>query len=71
MFDENLKRADVKDQMKSKISKDGKQPFVTDIKELRKRARKHMEMGAVTSGYRADPETVIRILNEVLANEIV
>lgn len=30
-----------------------------------------MEMGAVTSGYRADRETVIRILNEVLATEIV
>jgi len=30
-----------------------------------------MEMGAVTSGYNADRETVIRILNEVLATEIV
>jgi len=30
-----------------------------------------MEQGAVTSGYTADRETVIRILNEVLATEIV
>jgi bacterioferritin len=30
-----------------------------------------MEEGAVTSAYRADRETVIRILNEVLATEIV
>src|SRR6202035_714622 len=39
--------------------------------ELRRRAREHMEQGAVTSSYRADRETVIRILNEVLATEIV
>src|SRR5476651_741251 len=46
-------------------------PFVTDIQELRRRAREHMEMGAVTGSYAADRETVIRILNEVLATEIV
>ena len=46
-------------------------PFISDVEELRKRARKHMEMGAVTPGYKADRETVIRILNEVLATEIV
>ena len=51
--------------------KDGQRPFVTDIQELRRRAREHMEMGAVTSGYKADRETVIRILNVVLATEIV
>jgi bacterioferritin len=48
-----------------------KRPFVTDIQELRKRAREHMERGAVTNSYKADRETVIRILNEVLATEIV
>jgi bacterioferritin len=47
------------------------QPFVSDIQELRRRAREHMEQGAVTSAYKADRETVIRILNEVLATEIV
>lgn len=52
-------------------SKQEHQPFVTDIQELRKRARQHMEQGAVTSAYKADRETVIRILNEVLATEIV
>src|ERR1700690_2590256 len=46
-------------------------PFVTDIQELRRRARVHMEQGPVTSSYAADRETVIRILNEVLATEIV
>ena len=59
--------------MKTKTvnEKDGHRPFVTDIQELRRRARDHMEMGAVTTGYKADRETVIRILNEVLATEIV
>ena len=45
--------------------------FVSDIKNIRKRAREHIEHGAVTHGYKADRETVIRILNEALATEIV
>ena len=57
--------------MKPTLAKEVHQPFVTDIQELRRRAREHMEQGAVTSSYRADRETVIRILNEVLATEIV
>ncbi len=47
------------------------QPFLTDIKTLRERARRHMEQGAVTEGYGADREQVIKILNEALATEIV
>ncbi len=46
-------------------------PFLTDIKTLRERARKHIEQGAVTPGYKADRMTVVRILNEALATEIV
>jgi len=46
-------------------------PFLSDIQTLRERARQHMEKGAVTEGYRADRESVIRILNEALATEIV
>ena len=46
-------------------------PFLTDIKTLRERARKHIEQGAVTEGYAADRETVIKVLNESLATEIV
>ena len=45
--------------------------FLTDIQTLRKRARQHIEKGAVTEGYTADLETVVRILNEALATEIV
>ncbi len=46
-------------------------PFLTDVQELRRRARQHIETGAVTDSYRADRETVIKILNEALATEIV
>jgi bacterioferritin len=46
-------------------------PFLTDIAELRRRARQHIEEGAVTDGYRANRETVINLLNEALATEIV
>ena len=46
-------------------------PFLTDITTLRERARKHIENGAVTEGYKADRETVIKVLNEALATEIV
>src|SRR5687767_7985040 len=46
-------------------------PFLTDIKTLRERARKHIENGAVTAGYRGDRETAVKLLNEALATEIV
>ncbi len=46
-------------------------PFLSDIQAIRQRARQHIEQGAVTAGYRADRETVIRLLNESLATEIV
>lgn len=48
-----------------------KQPFLTDIKTIRERARKHIERGAVTEGYTGDLEKVISLLNEALATEIV
>ena len=46
-------------------------PFLTDVQELRRRARKHIEEGAVTEGYRANRDTVVKLLNEALATEIV
>ncbi len=52
-------------------SKQGKQTFLSDIQELRRRARKHMEKGAVTEGYKADRGKVVKILNEALATEII
>jgi bacterioferritin len=46
-------------------------PFLTDVQALRKRARQHMENGAVTEAYKGDRQTVVRILNEALATELV
>jgi len=45
--------------------------FLTDIKTLRERARKHIEEGAVTEGYGVDRNTSLRLLNEALATKIV
>lgn len=44
---------------------------LTDVQTLRERARQHVENGAVTEGYTADRETVLRLLNEALATELV
>jgi len=45
--------------------------FLTDVQALRKRARQHIDEGAVTFGYSADRETVLKLLNDSLATEIV
>ncbi|AYN94219.1 MULTISPECIES: ferritin-like domain-containing protein [Pseudomonas] len=47
------------------------QPFLTDIETIRQRARQHIEDGPITEGYSADRETVIKLLNDSLATEIV
>ena len=47
------------------------QPFLTDVKTLRARARKHIDQGAVTPGYVGNRETVLKLLNDALATEIV
>jgi len=44
---------------------------LTDVPTLRRRARQHLDDGAVTSGYGADRETVLGLLNAALATEIV
>lgn len=49
----------------------GNLAVLSDIQSLRKRARQHIEEGAVTEGYAADRDTVIRLLNEALATELV
>jgi bacterioferritin len=46
-------------------------PFLTDVQTLRQRARQHIEEGAVTATYGADRDTVVKVLNEALATEIV
>lgn len=44
---------------------------LSSIASLRERARRHIEDGAVTESYAADRETVLRLLNEALATELV
>lgn len=45
--------------------------FVSDLEEIRRRARQHIENGAVTENYKGDRKTVIKVLNEALATELV
>ena len=47
------------------------QPFLSDVKTLRERARKHIEKGPVTQSYGGDVKQAIEILQSVLATEIV
>jgi len=47
------------------------QPFLTDVKQLREKARTSIEKGAVTPDYHANAKQTIDILQTVLATEIV
>jgi bacterioferritin len=47
------------------------QPFLTDVKTLRERARKNISTGGVTFTYEGDVKKTIDILQSVLATEIV
>lgn len=44
---------------------------LTTVATLRERARQHIEQGAITAGYQADRQTVVKMLNDSLATEIV
>jgi bacterioferritin len=52
-------------------SSENSQPFLTDVKTLRERARKNISSGAVTFTYQGDVKKTIDILQSVLATEIV
>jgi bacterioferritin len=52
-------------------AKGSSQPFLTDVQTLRQRARQHIEQGAITETYGADRDTVVNVLNQALATEIV
>ena len=47
------------------------QPFVSDIQEIRRRAREHLDEGALTENYEGDVTTTLKLLNDALATEIV
>lgn len=49
----------------------GSAPALSDVRTLRERARRDIEEGAVTPNYGCDRDTVLRLLNEALATELV
>ena len=49
----------------------GRSTKLSDTKTLRKRARQHVESGAVTPGYAANRDMVLCLLNAALATELV
>ena len=55
----------------SNAKRSDNQPFLTDVKMLRERARQHIAGGAVTEGYGGDTETAVKVLNTALATEII
>ena len=65
------KTASADSSKRDSIKPDPGKPFLTDVKTLRARARQHIDKGAVTEGYRGDRDTVLKLLNEALATEIV
>jgi bacterioferritin len=46
-------------------------PFLSDVQELRRRARENMMRGPVTSDYRGDVQRAVDVLNQALATELV
>ncbi len=57
--------------MDTRTASDKSQPFLTDVKTLRDRARQHLERGSVTPNYEGDVKKTIEILQAVLATELV
>ena len=57
--------------MKSPDADASKEQELSDAATLRRRAREHIEAGAVTGGYEADRDRVLQLLNEALATELV
>ena len=57
--------------MPSTADKPAAQPFLSDVKTLRKRAREHMDQGVVSQSYIGDVARTIDILQSVLATELV
>jgi bacterioferritin len=46
-------------------------PFLSDVQELRRRARENMMSGPVTDDYRGDVKQAVNVLNQALATELV
>jgi len=48
-----------------------KSQFVSDIAAIRERARKHIQDGPITDSYTANRESVLKVLNDALATELI
>lgn len=46
-------------------------PFLSDVQELRRRARENMMRGPITSDYKGDISAAVDVLNQALATELV
>ena len=57
--------------MSNKPASQSQGSFVMDVQKIREQARKHMSDGSVTQSYSADKDTVLKLLNDSLATEIV
>jgi bacterioferritin len=53
------------------MAQTGNGEFALDVEEIRRRARRHIEQAAVTQGYGADLQVILKLLNEALATELI
>lgn len=51
--------------------RDQDRAFSLDVEAIRKRAREHLNEGAVTADYKAARQTIVQLLNDALATELV
>lgn len=56
---------------KKQEDNDNTKPFLTDVHQLRERARQHIEKGPITPSYEGNVQLAIDILQSVLATEVV
>ncbi len=59
------------DQAVKRSASGGSSTFSLDVSAIRAKARKHLDDGAVTESYDADRQTVLKMLNDSLATELV
>jgi bacterioferritin len=67
----NVRTAKEQSIMTLKAAEPRRGSFLIDIQEILRRARQHIQDGAVTDSYKGDRKVVLRVLNEALATEIV
>jgi bacterioferritin len=67
----NLEGAPMQTEEHSASQPDAGCPFLSEVVDIRRRARRHIQDGPVAPSYDADRETVLRLLNEALTTELV